>query len=244
MLLPRRTLLLPLLCLGLLPLPALGQGKTYVIKGMGTHYTKVGKGIRKARPHKKVPMVLLKTGPGFVTANEERSWGTRLAVDEIRRAMAAFDKAFPRAQPIIVGDLSKRGGGVLDNHNSHLDGRDVDVHLPLNPVADISDKRPRTVNLAHTWFLLKAFADGCVVEYIFLDREVQRLLHAHALGEGVPRADVEMILQYPRSEKKAVGIVRHWTNHIDHFHVRFQRSSTPDGASKAYCDWKKAISGY
>ncbi len=238
-----RTLLLALLSLAFLPSSAFAQGKTYVIKGMGTHYTKKGKEIRKAQPHKRVPMVQLRSGPGFVTANEERSWGTKLAVDEIRRVMAAFDRTFPRS-PIIVGDLSKRGGGVLDNHNSHVNGRDVDINLPLNPVADITDKRPRTVNVAQTWFLLRTLAEGCLVEYVFLDKEVQKQLHAHALGEGVSRAELELILQYPRGEKKAVGIVRHWTNHEDHFHVRFQRSTLTDGATKLYCDWKRTAPGY
>jgi hypothetical protein len=239
-----RAFLLSLLSVGLFGSLARGQGKTYVIKGMGTHYTQKGKSIRKAQPHKRVPMVQLRTGPGFVTASEERSWGTKLTVDEIRRVMGAFDKAFPRVQPIIVGDLSKRGGGVLDNHNSHVNGRDVDIHLPLNPIADISDKRPRTVNLAQCWFLLKTLADGCLVEYIFLDKEVQKQLHGYALGEGVPRSELELILQYPRHERKAVGIVRHWTNHEDHMHVRFQRSTLTDGATKAYCDAKRAAPGY
>jgi murein endopeptidase len=215
------------------------QGKTYVVKGMGTHYTRKGKQIRRAQPHRRVPLVQLKGGPGFVTANADRAWGTKTAVDHLRRVMAAFDRAFPKAQPIIVGDLSKRGGGALDNHNSHLDGRDVDIHLPLNPLADINDKRPRTVNAAQTWFLIRAFVDSCQIEYIFVDREVQRIAHQHAVSQGVLKAELELVVQYPRAETKPVGVVRHWTNHQDHLHVRFQRpNATLPPPVKAYCDYR------
>jgi hypothetical protein len=222
--------------------PAAAQGKTYVVGGMGNHYTRIGREIRKSQPHKRVALVQLKNGRGFVLAREEFSWGTPLAVAELRRVMAAFDRQFPEAQPIILGDLSKKGGGFLDNHNSHADGRDVDIRLPLVPLADIAEKGPRKVQARYTWFLIREIVKTCNVEYIFVDKSVQRLVHEHVLSEeGVPREELELVLQYPRSEKKDVGIVRHWTNHEDHLHVRFRRASSSEAAaSKAYCDWKKA----
>jgi murein endopeptidase len=231
---------LTLLTALLLPAVAAAQGKTYTIKGMGTHYTRKGKELRHAQPFKKVPLVQLKPGPGYVTADPDRAWGTKLNVDTIRRVMGAFEKEYP-SQTVIVGDLSKKGGGVLDNHNSHLDGRDVDIHLPLNPLENITDKGPRTPNAGQIWFLLRAFVESCAIEYIFLDKAVQKTVHTWAHNEGVSAKELELILQYPRPERRNVGVVRHWTNHEDHFHVRFVRAPTAvDGAQKAYCDWRKA----
>jgi hypothetical protein len=219
------------------------QGKSYVIKGMGTHYTHRGKEIRKKKALPKVKLVELRTGTGFVVVNTQRAWGTQLAVYQINRIMAYYDRQFPKAPPVIVRDLSKKGGGVLDNHNSHLDGRDVDIQLPLN-VQDVADKSPRTVDLARTWFLVKALAESCSVEYVFLDRQVQRALHEHALNAGVKAQELSLILQYPRSERETVGVVRHWTNHQDHLHVRFGYEKAPLLPTvKAYCDWRKQASG-
>jgi hypothetical protein len=237
----RRALLLATLGVALLaPAPARSQGKTYTIKGMGKHYTKIGKQIRRQEPQRRHALVQLRGGPGFVTANPERAFGTRLAVDTVRSVMAAFEQEYPR-QPIIVRDLSKRNGGVLGNHNSHVDGRDVDIQLPLNPVEDVTDRSPRTVAAGQTWFLIRALVDSCAIEYIFVDKEVQRAVHRWAVLDGVPAKELEMILQYPRPERRAVGVVRHWTNHQDHLHVRFLKAAAlVDGAEKTYCEWKKA----
>jgi hypothetical protein len=219
------------------------KGKSYVIKGMGTHYTGTGKEIRKRKVLPKLKLVELRTGAGFVVANTQRAWGTQLAVYQINRIMAYYERQFPKAPPVIVRDLSKRGGGVLDNHNSHLDGRDVDIQLPLD-VQDVADKRPRTVNVEGTWFLVKALAESCSVEYVFLDRQVQKELHEHALTAGVKAQELSLILQYPRSERETMGVVRHWTNHQDHLHVRFGHERAPLLPTvKAYCDWRKQSVG-
>lgn len=216
-----------------------GRGKTYRPKGMGTHYTPMGRKWRKEKPRRKLPLVRLEAGPGFVVGRPERAWGTRLAVYHINRVMALYRRRFPRAAPVIILDLSRRGGGVLDNHNSHVDGRDVDIPLVLDDVGDVEVNAPRSVNLHRTWFLVKAFADSCDIEYMFLDRKVQEQLHAHARKAGVPAQDLSLLLQFPADVTKRKGVVRHWPNHVDHVHVRFRHERAPlKPTVKAYCDWK------
>jgi len=218
---------------------ARGKGKTYVIKGMGTHYTRKGRQIRRARPHRRLPLVRLRNGPGFVVGKPDRAWGTRLLVYQINRIMALYRARFPKAPPVIIHDLSRRGGGVLDNHNSHVDGRDVDIPLILNPARDVADTTPRSVNLERMWFVIKALADTCDVEYMFLDRKIQEQLHRHAREQGASSKELSLILQYPAKITTSVGLVRHWQNHQDHVHVRFRHERSPVmPAAKEYCDWK------
>ena len=74
--------------------------------------------------------------------------------------------------------------------------------------------------------MLAAFArtadldDG--VQIIFLDRAVQARLYTWARRHGTPDDELEFLFQYPRGDNVLVGLVRHWPNHADHFHVRFK----------------------
>ena len=109
-----------------------------------------------------------------------------------------------------------------------------------NQVDDVTDTRPRTVNVERTWFVIKAIAETCDVEYMFLDRKVQESLYNYALLHGVSQAELSYVLQFPAAETARTGIVRHWTNHYDHVHVRFRHEGAPLlPAVKAYCDWRK-----
>lgn len=217
------------------------KGKTYVPGKLGTTYTPLGRQHRKRKPHRRLRLVQLENGPGFVVARPERAWGTRLAVYQINRIMALYRRRFPDAPPVLIHDLSRRGGGVLDNHNSHVDGRDVDIPLVLEEVQDAKVTGPRTVHVERTYFIVKALADSCDIEYMFLDREVQKQLHAHARLGGATEEELALLIQYPSAETTSRGVVRHWPNHQDHVHVRFRHERAELlPAAKAYCDRGKA----
>ena len=125
---------------------------------------------------------------------------------------------------------------MLNNHNSHVDGRDLDIPLILNTVQDVTDSRPRTVNLERTWFLIHAMARTCDIEYMFLDRKVQQALYEHALAHDVSKQELSLVLQYPRQPTSREGVVRHWTNHYDYVHIRFRHEGAVlVPAVKAYC---------
>jgi hypothetical protein len=239
----------PSICLFLLALiaPALltttsvqAQGKTYVIKKGGSKWTKFGRQNyhRKKYRGRKLRLVQLKGGPGFVVAKPRRSFGTRLAVYRLNLVMALYRQRFPRAEPVIILDLSRRGGGSMNNHMSHMDGRDVDIPLILEKMSSVTANTKRSVDVAKTWYIVQQLANSCDVEYIFVDTKIQKQLHTHAQGQGLGRQALSLILQYPDKQRSLSGLVRHWPNHHDHLHVRFRNERAPlPKATKAYCDF-------
>ena len=44
--------------------------------------------------------------------------------------VAAYRAANPDAPRVVIGDISFKGGGVMDEHASHQNGLDVDVYYP------------------------------------------------------------------------------------------------------------------
>ena len=59
-----------------------------------------------------------------------RRYGSRKLVRLILRVAAEFHAVHPGAARLVIGDLSRRGGGPLDDHVSHQNGLDVDVYYP------------------------------------------------------------------------------------------------------------------
>ena len=33
---------------------------------------------------------------------------------------------------------------------------------------------------------------------------------------------LDALFQYPRGKRRSYGLIRHWRNHVNHFHVRFR----------------------
>ena len=223
------------------PTETLAQGKTYVItKSEGRHWTSAGRAFKQAKySGKRYKLVKLEPGDGYVLANDKRTWGTRLAVYQLSRIMAMYRQRYADDMPVIIRDMSKKGGGILAGHNSHIDGRDVDIPLILNKVDNITSDTVRTMNAEKTWFLVKALVNTCDTEFIFVDRRIQKQLIDHAVVNGYPPKMLDLIFQYP--SKKMKGMVLHWPKHVDHLHVRFRQEKAPrPKPTEEYC---KALKG-
>ena len=52
------------------------------------------------------------------------------AIRTIVSVAAAYRKAHPDAPRVVVGDISREGGGPMDEHVSHQNGLDADVYFP------------------------------------------------------------------------------------------------------------------
>ncbi|CAN5848121.1 hypothetical protein BH11MYX2_BH11MYX2_14220 [soil metagenome] len=157
------------------------------------------------------------------------AWGAENVVTHLRAAIASV-RALHDVHVLAIGDLSAREGGKLSQHLSHQSGLDVDVGFYFQKVPDgypdafapASDN----LDLEATWALLAAFVrtadapDG--VQMIFLYYAVQKRLYDYADSRGTPAETLAIIFQYPRGKDTLSGVVRHWPNHADHFHVRFR----------------------
>ena len=59
-----------------------------------------------------------------------RLWGHERTIRAIVSVLAGYRAAHPDAPRVVVGDISGRDGGRLDEHVSHQNGLDVDVYYP------------------------------------------------------------------------------------------------------------------
>ena len=75
--------------------------------------------------------------------------------------------------------------------------------------------------------MIKSFIDTDDVRFIFVDYRLQRVLYEHAAKQGVPKARLRELFQYPRSRAVNGGIIRHEPGHATHFHVRFKKARPP-----------------
>jgi len=170
--------------------------------------------------------IQLPEGPHYVLKNPKLAWGTPQAVRLIQQATASYRRGAGQAPPVLIGDLSRKGGGKLPPHKSHRTGQDVDVAYVLSGDAAAQPRfrtaQANNLDATRTWALLRAFLDTGHVRYVFMDYRVQALMYEHARAHGTAEAELDELFQYPRSRRRAYGIIRDDPGHDDHFHVRFQ----------------------
>jgi len=143
-------------------------------------------------------------GPGWVTWNPvtdsspnapRRLYGNQRTIRAIVAVTAAYHRAHPKAPRVVIGDISREGGGPMyDEHVSHQNGLDVDVYLPRldrklrAPVAEDQVDRPLAQDLVDRFVAAGA-------QMIFVG------FHAGLHGPS--------------------GVVIPYPNHEYHMHVRF-----------------------
>jgi murein endopeptidase len=159
--------------------------------------------------------------PGLVLRLPRSAYGTSHAVEQLMLAFAAFRERSDYPLPIPVGSMSRPRGGPIAGHRSHQSGRDVDLVLLRRPdVPAWREIRGSRVQWDAMWQLVLAFAkvDAMV---IFLDYDAQRRLHRAARAAGADASQLDALIQYPRGNRSARGLVRHASGHEHHMHVRF-----------------------
>ncbi len=160
---------------------------------------------------------LPRTGPGFVRRARGNQYGTYETIALVRFAAARLAEAFPGTAPLLIGDISKRGGGSLSPHRSHQSGRDADIAFPersgarrnsFNPHLGVAD-----VDLEKTWFVLETLITTGRVQYVFVDRRLLAPLRREAGAVGWSEEALARLF--------GRGPIRQAPGHMSHFHVRF-----------------------
>jgi len=131
-----------------------------------------------------------------------RRWGTDTLVALVERVCAEFGADHPDAPLLVVGDLSRPGGGIFDErfgglgHASHQNGLDIDVYYSRRDGVARAPWRPGQVDRRLAQELVDRFV-AAGAEKIFVGPRVR--LH------GPPR------------------VVQPLAHHDDHLHVRIPR---------------------
>lgn len=164
---------------------------------------------------------LPKRGAGFFHIGKH-PFGTDETVTYTQYAAWVVAKLFPGTAPVVVGDISRDGGGRLPPHRSHRSGRDVDIgyYARANKKLRWFKALEDELDSAKTWTLVEALLRTGAIQYIFIDRGIQEQLYRHARAEGWDEATLDAIFQYPGGRKRT--IIRHVRGHRNHLHVRFR----------------------
>lgn len=162
---------------------------------------------------------------GYVIRDLDRAWGTQETIHSLHSAFVALRRKFPKSPKVEIHDISRRDGGFLDEHRSHQSGRDADVayfHKRCKGnLCDFSKVKPTQLDAKRTWALMRPWLRAGMVESMFVDYSLQAPLYREARRSGATAEELSLWFQYPRGRKSAMGVVRHYKNHADHFHVRF-----------------------
>lgn len=162
----------------------------------------------------------------YTIRRPEEAFGSSHTLAHLQSAIADFRRATGYDRELVIGAISKKGGGRISPHSSHQSGRDVDIRMPAKKgVKSSAMSDSDDVDWNATWGLISALVATGEVQYIFLSHSRQKHLYAAAKKAGVKKDELERIIQYPSKAKTNNGIVRHAKGHDVHIHVRFSCAS-------------------
>ena len=146
-------------------------------------------------------------GPDWVTWNPNtdsrpnlpgRLYGHEHTIRTIIEVLARYRKAHPNAPQVVVGDISLRGGGVMDQHVSHENGLDVDIYYPRR--------------------------DGWL-QAPTSTAQIDRRLSQDLLDGFVASGASKIFVGYSTDLRGPRAVVIPYPNHENHMHVRFRNPS-------------------
>lgn len=165
----------------------------------------------------------LPPGIGYVVRNPKRSYGTNNTISHVMHCLRMLKRRYRRAPKLVIGNLSRDGGGRMRPHRSHQSGRDVDIayyYKSPNGSCKLKVVTPSTLDAQKTWYLMRCFLNTRDVDMILVDYSLQRPLYRVA-RRYLRRGVLNRVFQYPRG-RGAKAVIRHIKGHKHHFHVRFK----------------------
>jgi hypothetical protein len=142
-------------------------------------------------------------GPDWVTWNPvtdsvpnlpHRLYGNEHTIRTILSVIGAYRSAHPNVPRVVVGDISFRDGGRMEEHVSHQNGLDVDVYYPR---LDRHLSAPITAGQ--------------------IDRDLAQDLLDRFVAAGVQT----VFIGYATGLRGPSGVVVPYPNHENHMHLRF-----------------------
>ena len=101
----------------------------------------------------------------------------------------------------------------MKRHKSHQSGRDADITYYIRGNVQLPDFRGMnydSFDAVKTWHLLKTWIDADVVEYVFVEYELQKILYEYALSLGLHRRGLGGAVPIPKAAQgNSLGLIRH-----------------------------------
>ncbi len=123
-----------------------------------------------------------------------RLYGHERTIRTITSVLSAYGAANPGAPRVVVGDISFRNGGQMNEHVSHQNGLDVDIYYPR---LDHALRAPRATG------------------------QIDRALAQDLLDRFLAAGARVVFVGYATDLRGPSGVVVPYPNHENHMHVRF-----------------------
>ena len=155
------------------------------------------------RPHTWSAATQLQHHEGLLERwDARRSWGSPLVVQTLEAVSERLAWELPHADPLLVGDLSRRGGGPLEGHKTHDLGVDADIGLYMRggrqPLGGFLELKPRELDCEATWAIIRALLDTGNVQFILLDQDHIEVLRSYVRHEvGLDEATIDAVFSEP-----------------------------------------------
>ena len=159
--------------------------------------------------------------------DKENVWGTPNMITALTVATEELSWLVPKADPLVIGDISKKGGGKMKGHRSHRGGSDADVGIYRGMAKQspygLQKVPPSDFDAKTNWLLIRALFDTGEVERILSDQKLIDKLHEYVVKNGELTKE-EADKMFPRKMKKTIWlrnkVVQHHAGHKHHFHIR------------------------
>lgn len=166
--------------------------------------------------------VHLGDGPGYRLRFPKNAYGVEGTLKTLRTCAKRVRDTFPGTHDILIGDISRPGGGRFPPHESHQSGRDADIgyYLASNEQnATMHRVKPGDVDYAKTWALLKCHITTDRVSRVYMDRKIQiAMIEWLRKKKAIDDGQVQRIFEVEGGDE---ALVQHAKEHDTHFHVRF-----------------------
>jgi LysM repeat protein len=164
----------------------------------------------------------LGTGPGYRLRFPRNAYGVDGVLKTLKVCAKRVKDTLPGSHDILVGDISRPGGGPFPPHASHQSGRDVDVGYYLatgEQNATMHRVRADEVDYARTWALLKCYLTTDKVVRVYIDRSIQVAMVKWMREKRA--VDDRRIARLFQVESGDDALILHAPKHDTHLHVRF-----------------------
>ena len=145
-------------------------------------------------PHEGADWVTWNPNTDSVPNLRHRLYGNERTIRAILSVVGGYRNAHPDAPRVVIGDLSLRDGGTMDQHVSHQNGLDVDVYYPR----------------------LDRYLSAPIAT-----SQIDRALAQDLLDRFVSAGAQTVFVGYSTGLRGPSGVVVPYPNHENHMHVRF-----------------------
>ena len=157
--------------------------------------------------------------PGYHVRDYERAYTTPELAGALLDGIEAVKAQFPRSCDIFIGDFTKKGGGRFADHASHENGRDVDCGLYAKdntPLHNLVPMNRDNMDPEKNLFLIQNLVASQRVQYIFLDRNIQKVLYDYGMTHGYSQEFLNRLFGGVPG-----ALVQDIPGHVTHMHIRF-----------------------